>query len=48
MVAAGVSKARATCDDLRLRGRHRRIAADLADACRFAMEIGLAETQQTW
>jgi len=35
------------CDDRRLRGRHRREPLDLADPCRLALEIGLAETQQT-
>ena len=37
-VAAGVSQgARRPCDDRRLRGRHRRQPADLADPCRLAL-----------
>jgi glutamate synthase (NADPH/NADH) large chain len=46
-VAAGVAKARRPCHHLRLRRRHRRLAADLDQACRQPWEIGLAETHQT-
>ena len=39
--------ARRPCHHRGLRGRHRRFAADLDQACRHPWEIGLAETHQT-
>ena len=41
--------ARRPCDDLRLRGRHRRLATDLAQACRLARgRSGLPRPTRRW